>query len=145
MRSSAASAPAARMAAAATANSKLRFMLPSPARRAGARLTLHRPILVCAHFSELAEGYRHGKGRDRQDQARQLGRHRLLLRDQEELPHQDREDGAEEVRSGRPQARRVPRDQDQIARSREAGETGKASRPPPSAPEARTTKKHRSP
>ena len=42
-------------------------------------------------------------------------RHRLLLRDQEELAHDDRQADHEEIRPDREEARRVPRSQDQVS------------------------------
>src|SRR5713101_1860808 len=60
------------------------------------------------------KGFAHGQSGHHQGQARFLGGYRLLLRRQEEFAHHDRQAGQEEVRSGRAQARRIPRVQDQV-------------------------------
>src|SRR6185436_14511822 len=52
---------------------------------------------------------------DEHGQARELSRHGLLLRDQEESAQSDREARIQEIRSGRAQARRIQGSQDQVA------------------------------
>ena len=59
-------------------------------------LTIRTRPLVCPPIRRNPED-RHGKGRHHQGQAPVERRHRLLLRDQEELAHHDRQAGHEEV------------------------------------------------
>src|SRR5262249_25332120 len=90
--------------------------------RLGCRPT---PCRFGRRLPPFSEVYEHGQSGHHQGQARVLGRHRLLLRRQEELAHHDRQAGQEEVRSGRAQARRIPRSQDQV-RSRDNPDLGGA-------------------
>src|SRR5262249_42888506 len=76
------------------------------------QLTFSPPPLRSAQ-STLHEDS-HGQGHHHQGQARLQRRYRLLLRDEEEFPHDDRQADQEEVRPGRQEARRIPRIQDQV-------------------------------
>ena len=104
-----------------------------PARRlatdAGQCLTFGRPNLLCRPIPD-SEDRTMAKATTIKIKLAQLGRHRLLLRHQEELAHQDRQAGDEEIRPGRAQARRVPRNQDQVGRASAASRRPQSRRPP---------------
>src|SRR5438105_11201657 len=72
-----------------------------------------RADLAGTRFSDI-KGSKNGQSGHHQGQARFHGGYRLLLRRQEELAHHDRQDGQEEVRPGRAQARRVQGIEDQV-------------------------------
>src|SRR5882757_1559713 len=78
-------------------------------------LTFAARWLVSAPTTPLTFEDRHGQGRQHQDQAHLQRGHGLLLRDQEELAHDDREAEDEEVRPDREEARRIRRRQNQVA------------------------------
>jgi uncharacterized protein (DUF983 family) len=95
---------------------------PDPTRAGGTplALTIGRKSVVCAQISpgpcvRVSKDTIHGQSRFHQDQARLDGGYRVLLRDQEELAHPDREAQLQEVRPGRAQARRVQGIEDQVS------------------------------
>src|SRR6516225_2016756 len=86
--------------------------LPVPFYSMPRALTLARRRLGCARINAIEA--RHGEGHHHQSEAGFQRRHRFLLRDAQELAHHDRQAGEEEIRSGRQEARRIPRVQDQV-------------------------------
>src|SRR3954447_26260974 len=82
-------------------------------RDTGGTLTLAGKALGSAPVHAIEDC--HGQGHNHQGEAGFERRHRILLRDAQELAHHDRQAGEEEVRPRRQEARRVQGNQDQVA------------------------------
>src|SRR5690606_5340555 len=109
---------------------------PAAHRQEGHRRGAGRPARARRGLTTPLAGttFRIGGSPDaREDQARIDGRDRPFLHDDEEQAEHAREDGDQEIRSRRPQARRVQGNEDQVA---VATASGRDSRPARTAPGA---------